>query len=191
MLNRPATRQHAISLAIHMRDELPRLVEKEPGPDTPSGRTKWTRAVWQYFDEHYRNARNWDMYPKTKPMKGRVAGEFMTDFALFDGRGYRIACESQWGESLESIDWAFDKLRSVKAEIKLLIFERKHEAEPRLPEDVEKMVKGYLAESGNHHAEHEFYLFLQFSGSHAKLFIWEPKMLDGYTAESIQIELIP
>jgi hypothetical protein len=124
-------------------------------------------------------------------VKGRVAGEFMTDFALFDkSRGFRIACESEWG-ALDRIDWAFDKLRSVKAEIKILIFERTHESGPTLPLEVHKIVTEYLAECGNHHVDHEFYLFVQISGDQAKLFLWEPKMLDGYKAESIQIESIP
>jgi len=188
MHKRLANRSDAESLARHMRDTLPGLADKER-PKTASGRTEWTRAVWQYFDSHYREAHGWEMYPATKPVKGRVAGEFMTDFALFErGRGYRIACEGQWGANLESIDWAFDKLRSVKAEIKILLFEREHEHEPRLPNDVDAMVREYLAECGNHHADHEFYLFLQFSGRHAKLFIWQPKQIDGYTAESVNIE---
>jgi hypothetical protein len=173
-----------------MRDEIRSLAGKEPGPETASGRTKWTRAVWQYFDTYYREAHNWDLYPKTKPVKGRVAGEYMTDFALIDGRGYRIACESQWGEGLDQIDWAFDKLRAVKAEIKILIFERKHDSSGQMPADVSNMVKGYIAECGNHHAGHEFYLFLQFSGDMAKLYIWEPSQLDGYDIDSIDIQPI-
>ncbi|HZL27491.1 MAG TPA: hypothetical protein VFC39_13280 [Acidobacteriaceae bacterium] len=186
MLNRSVTRQDAVQLAVDMRLRLPEMAKKHPATD--SGRSEYTRAIWNYFDENFQRKYGWTLYPDTEPKKGRVAGEFMTDFALFDNkRGFRIACESEWGD-LDHIDWAFDKLRAVKAEIKILVFQRGHGSTDLLSEEVAKRIRPYLAKCGHHHAKHEFYLFIQFDGDNAKLFIWEPTEDGPFEVEQIEFD---
>jgi YD repeat-containing protein len=65
------------------------------------------------------------------------AGEYLLDFVLWEtGYGPRILCESQWQHlfgQLEAIEWAFDKLRGVKGDIKVLIYEREPGADSTQP----------------------------------------------------------
>jgi hypothetical protein len=53
MQDRFATKEDAISLALDLRTRLRELAKEQPGNST-SGRTEWTRAVWNYFDKEYR-----------------------------------------------------------------------------------------------------------------------------------------
>jgi hypothetical protein len=185
MISRAATHEDAIALAKDMASALPNLAKKNPA--TRTGRTEWTRAIWRYFDEQFRQKYGWDLYPKSEPIKGRVDGEFVTDFSLFDNRrGYRIACESEWGD-IDRIDWAFDKLRSVKAELKILIFESGHTDEEEFPLEIGKRIRNYLANCGQHNVGREFYLFLQFEEERSRLYLWEPTSPEPCEPENIRI----
>jgi hypothetical protein len=102
-----ATREEAIEIGKQMQKELPVLAKNHP--PTKSGMSEYTKAIWDFF-EKLRNANDWGFSPATPPIRGRVKGEYLNDFSLFDDRlGNRIACESEWGD-LGDIRWAFDKL---------------------------------------------------------------------------------
>jgi hypothetical protein len=71
-------------------------------------------------DPLIRNAQDkpdcWHLYPD------ETHGAYLVDFMLFeDGYGARIACESEWDRAAGNVDWDFDKLVGVKADIKVLI----------------------------------------------------------------------
>ncbi len=184
MENRVIEKADVIQIARELREQLPRLAN----PTTGSGRSEWTRAIWQYLHQKQQDEYpTWTLYPSGEPIKGRVAGEYLVDFCLFDPtRGCRIACESEWGD-IGRIDWGFDKLRSVKADLKILIFQASHDAVSESTEIFER-IKSYLCASHHHHPGHEFYLFLQFDEDQAKLFIWEPTTTGPY--DEIVIEPI-
>ena len=82
----------------------------------------WSQAVYQSLTA-FQQEKNWRIYPAVKP----YLGEYHCDFMLFEeGYGCRLACESQW-QTFKSnpgeLKWAFDKLRGVKSDVKLFIFE--------------------------------------------------------------------
>jgi hypothetical protein len=187
MQNLLATRENVIDIGRQMRAKLPGLAKRYP--PTASGRSEWTRAVWSYFQE-FRLKYGWMLYPEAPPNGGKVKGEFLTDFALFDGRiGCRIACESEWG-NLGRVQWAFDKLRSVKADLKILIFQDGHANGNKLSIHFESLFKESLSMCAHHHPGHEIYLFIQFDREEANLFLWEPTSNGPFSKEQIQIEQI-
>jgi hypothetical protein len=181
-----ATRDDAVKIAKEMQVMLPTLSKGHQ--QTAEGKAEYTKAVWDYFDQ-LRKIHGWNISPATPPIKGKVKGEYLTDFALFDGHlGNRIACESEWGD-LGRIGWAFDKLRAVKADIKILIYQWGHD-DGKLPEKVGDLFQTNLANCGHHHPNHEIYLFIQFDGDKSDLFIWEPTQSRYLNKEDIHIEPI-
>jgi hypothetical protein len=186
MQNGRATRNEGIELARDMRDKLSSFLPSDVS--TASGRSEWTRAIWNYFTSLSKE-NEWKLYPEISPQRGRVAGEYLVDFAIFDTtRGCRIACESEWGD-IDGIDWAFDKLRAMKADLKILVFQLRHES-GGFPVELSKRIKSYLACSHHHHPGHEFYIFLQLEGSNAKAFLWEPKCTGPLSRKEIELESI-
>ena len=188
MENGPATRQHVIEFARKFRELVP--LQIRPADETESGRKEWTRAIWRYLNDFCskQNPR-WHLFPESEPRLGRVKGEFLNDFAVFDSyRGCRIACESEWG-GINDVSWAFDKLRAVKADIKLLIFQEKHLGTELSPAHL-KVFREYLAPSHHHVPGREFYLFLQYEGDKAQTFLWEPACIGPLEVDSIHAEYI-
>jgi hypothetical protein len=186
-----ATRESAISLVKDMSEKLPGLAErlaKKHGM-TRSGKKEYTKAIWHYLED-LRKTRGWTLWPKKPPIGGRVKGEYLTDFSLCDeDLGYRIACESEWG-NFKCIEWAFDKLRAVKADTKVLIFQAPHTNDGRLPDEISKLFRGNFAKCGHHHPNHEVYVFIQFDGDSSKCFIWTPTKSGPLDEDSIYIEPI-
>jgi hypothetical protein len=82
----------------------------------------WTEAVYQSLTA-FKREKGWKIFPPVKC----YLGEYHCDFMLFeDGYGCRVACESQWQtfrSNADELKWAFDKLRGVKSDMKLFIFE--------------------------------------------------------------------
>jgi len=190
MQNRLATRDDAIAIGRQMQKQLPILSELQDS--TNSGRVEYTRAIWAYFNQlRSEQEPPWTLYPKTPPVRGKVKGEFLTDFSLFDERlGCRVACESEWGR-LDSIGWGFDKLMAVKADVKILVFQMKHGSEPKLPTAVKKrLAEEALADCCHHYPGHEYYLLIQFQGSESRLFFWEPHQSGPFLPGEIEFEYI-
>jgi hypothetical protein len=114
-MNSIAHKSFVIEIGTFLASEIPM--------NNPDGNTEWTLAVYNALKK-FAKKKNWKIYPPEKCYKG----EYLCDFTLFeDGYGCRIACESQWsfgiGDNNSKVDWAFDKLRGVKSDIKLFIFE--------------------------------------------------------------------
>jgi hypothetical protein len=151
------------------------------------GREPWTKAVWHCFDILRREMwPDWTLYPD-QPARGagRAKGEYLADFMLMDDKfGPRIACESELG-NIGKIDWSFDKLRGVKADIKILIFEMTFTDDAMLPESVSKMISGYLANHA-HFLPNEYFLLLQLSGNKTRSFVWEAIERGPYTVDQIR-----
>ncbi|MBS1821698.1 MAG: hypothetical protein JST61_06950 [Acidobacteria bacterium] len=189
MDHRLATREDAIAIARDMQEKLPVLAKRYP--QTPKGRKEWTKAVWQYFEDFRKTKEpQWTLWPQELPKSGKVKGEYLTDFSLCDEYiGYRIACESEWG-GFDRIKWAFDKLRAVKADLKILIFEEPHTKDDALPKRIEEEFSSSLAMSGHHHPGHEVYLFIQFDQDKSKLFFWEPTTSGPSSQKDIRFERI-
>lgn len=84
----------------------------------------WTVAVYESLKE-VASEQGWKIFPEERC----YAGEYLCDFTLFDpDYGCRIACESQWNHTggaghVDVLGWAFDKLRGVKSDLKLFVFE--------------------------------------------------------------------
>jgi hypothetical protein len=192
MQSRLATREDAVAIGRQLRKQLPALSKVQDS--TTSGRTEYTRAIWNYFDQlRSKYEPPWKLYPETEPKRGKVKGEFLIDFSLFDERlGCRIACESEWEVDVGRIGWAFDKLMAVKADLKILVFQMKYEdGAPRLPNRLEeRLVRDALNACGHHHPGHECYLLMQFDHSESRLFFWEPKHSGPYSSGEIEFEFI-
>jgi hypothetical protein len=142
--------------------EIPKRVD----PASKSNRD-WTIAVHAVLKE-YAQTENWKIYPEERPYKG----EYLCDFMLFeDGYGCRIACESQWyfriGDNNAKVDWAFDKLRGVKADIKLFVFEGA---------DLEwrGICEGYLEENAQLSVKEAFLILYWKDGDFIKSW-WQPQ----------------
>lgn len=185
MKDRAINREEAIQIARDLGKQLPQLVKQK----SVSGRTEWTKAIWCFFKKMQEDYPTWILYPSGEPIKGRVAGEYMVDFCLYDPqRGIRIACESEWGD-IGRIDWGFDKLRSIKADLKILIFQASHSPIDGVDEakDIFARIESYLCSSHHHHRDREFYLFLQWDHDQVKLFRWEPEHEGPFKAGEVKL----
>jgi hypothetical protein len=183
-----ATREEAIEIGRQMREQLPVLARNyEP---TKSGKSEYTKATWAFFEQLHK-ANDWGFSPATCPTKGRAKGEYLTDFALFDHLfGNRIVCESEWGDGTTEVRDDFWKLRDTKGDVKIIVFQADHASGNTLSPRYADEFKAVLAGSGHHHPGHEFYLFFQYQGERAKLFLWEPKQCGPFKPEEIQFEFI-
>ncbi len=135
----------------------------------------YTKAVWTCFASLRAHLGDgWSLYP-TAIAKGvgKASGEYLVDFMLMDETfGPRIACESELG-GIKSVEWALDKLRGVKADIKILLFEEEFAPAGGLPPTIAELAKQYLANFG-HYLSSEHFLFVQLSQNRCKSFVWSP-----------------
>jgi hypothetical protein len=156
-----------------------------------SGKNKdWTLAIWE---ELSLLSKKYDL--RLYPQKGPYKGEYLVDFMFFDSQGPVFACESQlWSplsdedQNLKDIEWAFDKLRGVKAPLKLLIFEQRMDPNGQFPEPLHGRIKNYLLRYNGHQAS-ETYLFIQFDNDRSAAFKWKP-LNDGIHDEEIAFEKV-
>ncbi len=141
-----ASEKFARAIAQYIQTQVPHLAKAEvvrmlesPGASTTASSqlerdnqilkrldtcSPWTLAVHQALKQFGKEQEGeWDIFPKERPCKG----EYLCDFMLFEKNyGCRVACESQWDHGADlawEIDWAFDKLRGVKSDIKLFVYE--------------------------------------------------------------------
>lgn len=112
-----ADREFVQDLGRYLSQGIPK------GADKAIAFKPWTVAVHEAF-RTFGAKRGWSVLPTEAP----YAGEYLCDFMLADPQyGIRVACESQWlhsqGSHQKTLDWAFDKLRGVKADVKVFVFE--------------------------------------------------------------------
>ncbi len=161
------------------------------GHKHPEGREVWTKALWTTFERLRKElGPGWKLYPDVIGQgQGRARGEYLVDFMLMDDkRGPRIACESELGD-VKAINWAFDKLRGVKSDIKVLFFESEFAEDGGMLPQIENFVKGYLAPNGQiYEAEH--YLMLQFAHTEFRVFVWEAPARGPFAPEQIEFKLL-
>jgi hypothetical protein len=97
---------------------------------------------------------------------------------------------SQWqhgSDAMQAIDWAFDKLRLVKGDIKVLIYEVANQPEgTQLPRPVGKVVTEYLMELSLLSTD-EAFLFLNFNRQEKWTHWWQP----NYSGKPSQILFAP
>lgn len=152
-------------------DEITRYLKEQRSGDTNKN---WTTAIWRFFRKFAENKR-WKLYPESQPYKG----EYLVDFILFeDDYGPRIACESQWShwrrDPKESIDWAFDKLRGVKADVKLLLYEWERKPDDGNPDEpIRKIFTSYLSNNALI-TNSEAFAFIQYDGDTPYAYWWKP-----------------
>lgn len=174
-MNSIANKAYVIDLGTKLGLEIPALIRN--GSDD---NTAWTLAVYKAL-KTLAKEKEWTIYPEEKCYKG----EYLCDFTLFeDGYGCRIACESQWsfgiGDNNAKVDWAFDKLRGVKSDIKLFIFEGSENEWTTIRD-------GYLKNSAQLSTD-EAFLILHW---HQDRFIkswWQP-ITNGKQTEAINFEV--
>lgn len=187
MLNGLATLNDAKKLAQYFAQALPeqaRELSKEHAH--PEGREVYTKAVWQCFSNlRTQLGEGWRLYPASIGKgAGKASGEYLVDFMLMDETfGPRIACESELG-SARNIDWALDKLRGVKSDVKILVFEDDFAQEGGLPPRVAELARQYLANFG-HYLSSEYFLFIQLSQNACKCFLWSPPSRGPFQEEEI------
>lgn len=157
----------------------------------PNGKEPWTKAVWHCFETlRVELGAGWTLYPKD-PGKGpgKAKGEYLADFLLMDETfGPRIACESELGNA-GKCDWSFDKLRGLKADIKMFIFEMGFTENDSLPPPIESMVTGYLSNHA-HFLANEHFLLVQLSFGKTRCFHWEPTIRGPYTPTQIHFSFL-
>jgi len=172
-----ATKSNVSELARHLSDSIPKLAGNDKRAKV------WTEAVHKSFSEYGKARQGWNVHPETKAKKG----EYLCDFMLFeDGYGPRIACESQWlhhprfGKHFDKLDWSFDKLRGVKADIKVFIYEEDKE-------DWEKIWPEYLTNYALLSPD-EAFLILKFDHSFFRASWWQPSKPGVHSKGEITFE---
>lgn len=130
--------------------------------------------------------RGWKIYPERQPYKG----EYLLDFVLFEeGYAPHIVCESEWltpkSNEYKDILWDFDKLRMVKRDIKVMIYEWP-EGDGRL----EDALKGYLKDIQLLSTE-EAFLFLNFDHGKPSAHWWQPEKSGKQDKNKIFFKPIP
>ena len=174
-----ATKGDVSELAKHLCDRIPKLAEQAKSTGG------WTVAVYDAFREYKSARQGWRIYPETKAKKG----EYLCDFMLFEDRyGPRIACECQWwhrwGDHLDKLGWAFDKLIGVKADVKVFVFEGE-------TQEWERIRRKYLTDYALLSPD-EAFLILKFEeserGFHASW--WKPSRYGVHTEDEINFDPI-
>lgn len=176
-----ANERNVVQLARALASRIRWIAENEP-----ADRFVWTTAVWRAFSE-VAQSRGWKLYPEVKPFKG----EYLLDFVLWEPNyGPRVVCESQWQHGFSgigAIDWAFDKLRCVKGDIKILIYESGREPNgTQPPDDVCGIVVRYLMELAVL-SNSEAFLLLNLNGSRQWAHWWQPV----YSGKQKEIRFTP
>ncbi len=171
--------------------ELLRRLHKEISISTPTTNRQWTDVLWKFFNKYKSGRRpKWTMFPKERARKG----EYLVDFILFEeGYGPRIAVESEWQywrhkKPLDRIDWAFDKVRGVKADVKLLVYEWKTPPSSGEPDrQVRKRIVQYL-ENYALLTPKEAFVFLQYTGDRPYGYWWQPRHEGIHSEEEIKFQ---
>lgn len=167
MSNSIANKKEVIKLATELGRDIPSVARD-------GSSRAWTQAVWECFRNIGKN-RSWLLYPDNQP----YSGEFLVDFVLWDTNyGPRVVCESQWQHrfsGIDAIDWAFDKLRCVKGDIKVLLYEW---SEPSTgaapPKKVADILERYLKQMELFSTD-EAFLFMNFSKGVPWAHWWKPE----------------
>lgn len=112
------TTQETLELGREIAERIPQLAIGQKNADA------WTTAVHTALSHAVIQRTGWRLQPSDVPKRD----EYLCDFMLMEvGYGCRVACESQWNHGASrhqgNLDWAFDKLRGVKADVKLFICE--------------------------------------------------------------------
>jgi hypothetical protein len=173
MLEGPATEEDVVRIVSILTTHLERHADKIAAVHTrPDGLEVCTKAIWSSFDTLCKElGPDWKLFPRAASKgPGRAAGEFLTDYQLFDKHGPRIACESEL--FFGGIEADFEKLCCVKSDIKIFIFECKHE--DGLPQSILEVAHKYLT-NFSHVYEGEAYVFMQLDGYKLRSFLWIAK----------------
>ena len=166
--------EFVVELGNFLSKEIPQLANESPSYKV------WTQAVYDALcaiSSQY----GWAIHPKDRC----YAGEYLCDFTLHEkGYGCRIACESQWqhwkGIHQGDLDWAFDKLRGVKSDIKLFIFEG-------TDDEWQNVIRAYLGDYDQLSTD-EAYLAMRWQRDRFVNSWWIPKH-DGRQTEPIVFEV--
>jgi len=138
----------------------------------------WTEAVYQSLTE-FKQRKGWKIFPPEKC----YLGEYHCDFMLFeDNYGCRLACESQWQtfkSNVCDLQWAFDKLRGVKSDVKLFIFE----ATDTWKDDIREYLEGYAQLDPV-----ETFVFMRWNQNRWERSWWKPAFAGVQTEEFRPIE---
>ena len=158
----------ALSLALWLDEEIPKRA-------TSYTNGAWTVAVYDCLKE-YAVGMHWKIHPAEKC----YLGEYHCDFMLFEaGYGCRLACESQWQthrSTVGELKWAFDKLRGVKSDVKLFIFE----GTDSWQDDIREYLDGYAQLDTV-----ETFIFLRWNHKHFERFWWKP-IVSGVQPETFK-----
>ena len=172
-------------LSTKFCDDIERIaksIDRFSNSTKPRYKYPWTAAIYVYFKRlaadpgmiGCASASDWTLFPREKP----YSDEFITDFSIYEKQyGFRIACESQnheKGQNAKRIIDGFAKLLHVKSDLKVLIFESDHDdSHPETTALFEGLQSDYL-NGYMHFSSHEDYLFLQWSKSKVKCYLWRP-----------------
>ena len=165
MSNSIANEKNVEELAKKLGKRIPEIANAANGNSNGG----WTNAVRRCFGK-IAEEEKWKRYPEGETK----AGEFLLDFVLWQlGYGPRVVCESEWlthySSETKDIEWDFDKLRMVKGDIKVMIYEWA-EDDGRL----EEALKGYLKDIQLLSTE-EAFLFLNFDHGKPSAHWWQPE----------------
>ncbi len=158
----------ALALADQLAVEVPKLAASFTNG-------AWTLAVYKFLTTFKESkGESWKIFPAVKC----YLGEYHCDFMLFEeGYGCRLACESQW-QTFKSdpgeLKWAFDKLRGVKSDVKLFVFE----GLDTWTDDLREYLEGYAQLDPV-----ETFVFMRWNHDHWERFWWKPA-LAGLQTES-------
>ena len=187
MLKTLATLRDVQILAKYFSQALPEAAHKSSQEHAhPDGREVYIKAVWTCFASLRAHlGEGWSLYPKAIGRgAGKASGEYLVDFMLMDETfGPRIACASELGK-IQSIDLALDKLRGVKSDVKILLFEDDFDAKGGLPPKIAELARQQLAKSG-HYLPSEYFLFLKLSQNECKCFMWSPPSRGPFREEDV------
>ncbi|SEB40875.1 hypothetical protein [Terriglobus roseus] len=149
----------AIALAEWLTREIPQRAAKD-------NNGAWTEAVFESLKE-FALEKGWKIFPEVKCYQG----EYHCDFMLFEhGYGCRLACESQWQthrSDVGELKWAFDKLRGVKADVKLFVFE----GTDSWQDDIREYIEGYAQLDPV-----ETFVFMRWNEKSWKRYLWKPQV---------------
>lgn len=152
-------KEDALALADRLAVEVPKLAATYTNG-------AWTLAVYQFLTA-FKQAKgeSWKIFPPVKC----YLGEYHCDFMLFEeGYGCRLACESQWQtfrSNADELKWAFDKLRGVKSDVKLFVFE----GPDTWVDDIREYLEGYAQLDPV-----ETFVFMRWNRDHWERSWWEP-----------------
>lgn len=172
-----ANLENIAQLAARLAVEVPRLSEKYSHMRTRSGRKEYTNAVGEFWNDYA-------VHRERGTAKWTVHTEYLTDFMLFEENyGPRIACESEWGASVGEVEWDFDKLCGVKADIKVLIHEN------RKGDLLKALARNCLA-ANSLITRGEGFLVVKFNGDKTDSRCWIPGRRGPFEADEIRFQSI-